>query len=83
MSNGKPWLPEHTATLTRMAGKVPDSVIAEKTGHKAVTVFYRRKALDLPAYRSRKGRLMADAAWVFDDEFAGDDASLCKSKFTE
>lgn len=47
--NGKRWRQEHTDTLTRMAGHYTDEEIAGQTGHKPVTVFYRRKGLGLPA----------------------------------
>jgi len=53
LSNGKPWTDEHTATLRRMAGKYTDKEIAGQTGHRPITVFYRRKALGLPCCRRK------------------------------
>lgn len=49
---GSPWLPSHTATLERMAGR-PDREIAEATGHAEITVRKRREALGMKAYIGR------------------------------
>lgn len=55
--NGKPWLPEHSDTLRRMnAVGYTDREIAAVTGHKPITVFYRRRALGLPCCRRRDWR---------------------------
>jgi len=55
MSNGHPWLPEHSDTLRRMnAVGYFDCEIAAITGHKPITVFYRRKSMGLPASKRRR-----------------------------
>lgn len=64
MSNGTPWLPEHTATLERMAGR-PDREIAEATGHAIVTVKKRRADLGIPGYRKRAHWTRRD--WLMHD----------------
>lgn len=67
MSNGKPWLPEDTTTLERMAGRVPDAEIARMTGHCERTIRDRRNKLDLRAYAprpkwTRRDHLLSSAA---------------------
>lgn len=64
--NGRPWTPDHTDTLKRMAGR-PDSEIAEATGHAVRTVREHRRALGICAYQgrahwTRRDWLLADAA---------------------
>lgn len=61
---GTPWLPSHTATLERMAGR-PDREIAEATGHAVVTVKKRRLALGVRGYRKRTGWTRRD--WLLHD----------------
>jgi hypothetical protein len=56
MSRGKPWTEEDTATLERMAGRVPDAEIGRMTGHEAITIRKRRSDLGLSAYRPRTRR---------------------------
>lgn len=57
---GSPWLPSHTATLERMAGRVPDREIAEMVGHPRVVVTRHRNDLGLPAcYRVNWSRMSA------------------------
>lgn len=72
--NGKPWLPQHTATLERMAGDAADADIARETGHCVRTVRDRRNAAQLPAYHparpawTRRDWLMAGAAGYWPGE---------------
>ena len=63
--NGRVWTAADTQTLERMAGRYTDEEIAARTGHAKVTVYYRRRLLDLPATMRRKDRLMLDAAVEF------------------
>lgn len=52
MSNGRPWLPQHTATLRRMnAVGYTDGEIAAVTGHRRETVTRRRIAMGLSESR--------------------------------
>lgn len=54
MSNGHPWLPQHTELLIRMNDVgCTDREIATATDHAAITVFYRRTMLGLPSGRGR------------------------------
>ncbi len=64
--NGRPWSPDDTATLERMAGR-PDAEIAEAIGCSLSTVRKRRRLIGLRAFAGRahwirKDWLMADAA---------------------
>lgn len=67
-----PWLPEHTAVLERMAGKVPDAQIAKATGHCERTVRDNRNAAGLPPYHpqrtgwSRRDWLLAGSAGLME-----------------
>lgn len=63
--NGKAWTATDTQTLESMAGNYTDEEIAARTGHARITVYYRRRMLDLPATMRRKDRLMLDAAGEF------------------
>lgn len=51
--NGTPFTPSHADTLRRMAGKVPDAMIAAITGHSERTIRDQRNAMMLPAYQNR------------------------------
>lgn len=62
MSNGRPWLPSHTAILERMAGKIPDAEIGRMTGHCEITVRKRRADLGLTAYRPRNRQWLLNTA---------------------
>lgn len=50
---GTPWTESHTATLHRLAGRVPDREIGKITGHCERTVRDRRNDAGLPAYAPR------------------------------
>lgn len=61
--NGKPWLPEHTETVRKWAGRKPDAEIADVTGHCERTIRDRRNALGLEPYVwTRRDYLMNSAA---------------------
>lgn len=72
MSRGRAWTPSDTATLQRMAGRVPDADIASVTGHCERTIRDHRNAAGLPAYAhrpkwTRRDYLLAGAAGLWED----------------
>lgn len=50
MNLRKPWTHEHDAILQKYGGYLPDSRIADMTGHYRTTVLRRREALKIPPY---------------------------------
>lgn len=64
MSNGRPWLPSHTETLERMAGR-PDREIAAATGHPVRTVRDHRQARGIKAHVGRSHWTRRD--WLLND----------------
>lgn len=68
MAHGHTWTESHTATLHKLAGRVPDAEIGKITGHCERTVRDHRIARHLPAYHpkragwSRRDYLLSGAA---------------------
>jgi CO/xanthine dehydrogenase Mo-binding subunit len=62
--NGRPWLPAHTATLTRMRGRPIDEIAAE-TGHCRETVARHLRAMGWKSYTPRKQWTRRD--WLLHD----------------
>lgn len=48
--NGREWLPKHQAILEQLGGRIPDDMIAAKTGHDRSVIVRRRRAANIPPY---------------------------------
>ena len=62
---GAPWTESHTATLHKLAGRVPDAEIGRITGHCAETVARYRRAFGLKAHAPRANWTRRD--WLLHD----------------
>ncbi len=62
---GRTWTESHTATLHRLAGRVPDRDIGKLTGHCAETVARHRRWLGLKAHATRANWTRRD--WLLHD----------------